>query len=343
MTLPARFEDAMLSTLRTIASAAPDVRLLVFAQQCREAVGWSATYGVEILDRLQDAAVANDLVERYGQERIQTILADAVSNPFRSDLGSNMGDAGKPRGNGHGCSTTKVTAVSYIDFLNREFPPRALLLDPWLTEKAIVFVHGWRGIGKTLLTHASLWAVAVGGGFLTWKAPQPRRVLLLDGEMPGPDLQQRLRSVVGDSRLLPPDPSYLRIAAADTCPDGLPDIARPDAQQFYADVVSDADLVVLDNISTLCPSLKENDADSWATVQSWALSLRRAGKSVLLVNHDGKSGQQRGTSRREDVADAVIGLRKPPDYSPDQGARFEVHFEKSRGFFGDQAKSSKLD
>jgi hypothetical protein len=46
-------------------------------------------------------------------------------------------------------------------------------------------------------------------------------------------------------------------------------------------------------------------------------------------------GAQRGTSRREDVLDTVMSLRRPADYQPDQGARFEVHFEKARG---DEAK-----
>jgi len=97
-------------------------------------------------------------------------------------------------------------------------------------------------------------------------------------------------------------------------------------------------LVLADNLSTLCRSLKENDADSWTPVQSWALSLRRAGKSALFIHHGGKSGKQRGTSRKEDVLDTVIGLRRPPDYLPEQGARFEVHFEKSRGFHGTDAE-----
>jgi putative DNA primase/helicase len=38
------------------------------------------------------------------------------------------------------------------------------------------------------------------------------------------------------------------------------------------------------------------------------------------------------------VLDTVISLRRPADYSPEQGARFEVHFEKSRGFYGKDAQ-----
>jgi AAA domain/Helix-turn-helix domain of resolvase len=231
----------------------------------------------------------------------------------------------------------RVWALDYMHFLTTEFPPRKLLLDPWLSEKSISMVHGWRGVGKTFFVHSTAWAVAAGGGFLEWKAPEPRRVLLIDGEMPADALQDRLRRVVNNSQAHPPLPRSLRIAAADIA-GGLPDLSDIAAQKRYEEVIADADLVVVDNLSTLCRGLKENDADSWTPVQNWALSLRRAGKSVLLVHHDGKSGSQRGTSRKEDVVDTVIGLRKPPDYSPEQGARFEVHFEKSRGFHGEKAK-----
>ena len=34
----------------------------------------------------------------------------------------------------------------------------------------------------------------------------------------------------------------------------------------------------------------------------------------------------------------IIHLKRPSDYEPDQGARFEVHLEKARGIYGDDAK-----
>jgi hypothetical protein len=51
-----------------------------------------------------------------------------------------------------------------------------------------------------------------------------------------------------------------------------------------------------------------------------------------------KGGQQRGTSRKEDVLDSVISLQRPPGYVASEGARFEVRFTKSRGFFGQDAE-----
>jgi len=50
-----------------------------------------------------------------------------------------------------------------------------------------------------------------------------------------------------------------------------------------------------------------------------------------------KGGEQRGTSKREDVMDSVVKLSLPSDYSPAEGARFVVTFTKSRGFSGPDA------
>jgi putative DNA primase/helicase len=84
--------------------------------------------------------------------------------------------------------------------------------------------------------------------------------------------------------------------------------------------------------------LRENDSDAWSPIQQWLLRLRRRGMSVLIVHHAGKGGEQRGTSRREDVLDTSISLRRPGDYAATEGARFEVHIEKGRGIHGEHAK-----
>ena len=64
------------------------------------------------------------------------------------------------------------------------------------------------------------------------------------------------------------------------------------------------------------------------------MKQRSLGRSVLLVHHAGKNGAQRGTSRREDVLGTVIQLKHPSGYTPTEGANFEIHFTKARGFFG---------
>jgi len=57
------------------------------------------------------------------------------------------------------------------------------------------------------------------------------------------------------------------------------------------------------------------------------------------VHHSGKNGAQRGGSRREDILNTVIGLRRPSEFDAESGCVFDVVFEKARGFYGDDAKS----
>lgn len=96
-------------------------------------------------------------------------------------------------------------------------------------------------------------------------------------------------------------------------------------------------MLILDNLSTLLANGSEGASDAWLPMQNWLLKLRRRGIAVLLIHHAGVNGRQRGTSRREDALDTVIALRRPGDYSPEQGARFEIHIEKARALVGDGA------
>ena len=135
-----------------------------------------------------------------------------------------------------------------------------------------------------------------------------------------------------------PEPATLRFITPDEQECAMPDLATAGGQALIERHLDGVDLVIPDNLSALCRYGKENEGEGWLPVQEWALSLRRRGMCVLFVHHAGKSGAQRGTSRREDLLDVVITLKWPADYSPMQGLRCEVYFEKTRAMFGDAAK-----
>jgi hypothetical protein len=65
-----------------------------------------------------------------------------------------------------------------------EIPKREMLLAPVLPGKGLVMVYSKRGVGKTFVSLCIAYAVASGGRYLRWMAPKPRRVLVIDGEMP---------------------------------------------------------------------------------------------------------------------------------------------------------------
>ncbi len=231
-----------------------------------------------------------------------------------------------------------LTVVNAAELLKLKLPPRQHLLRPIMPEASIGMIHGPRGLGKTNLALGIAAAVAFMKRFLRFHAIEARRVLFVDGELPLPDLQARVAATITSLDGEPPDPDSLRFLTPDLHRHGLPDLSTPNGQALLEPFLDGVALLILDNISTLFRSGVENEAESWGPVQAWALKLRRLGIATWFVHHSGKGGLQRGTSRREDVLDTVIGLRRPSDYRESQGARFELHFEKHRSFHGDDAE-----
>jgi putative DNA primase/helicase len=241
--------------------------------------------------------------------------------------------------NGAGYSATEAVPLNLdtmtaAALLTMRLPPREYAVAPILPQPGLAMIYAPRGMGKTFVALSFSYAIACGSPVFKWAAPRPRRVLHVDGEMPAGMLQRRLADIAQGADAAPPDDDYLRLAIGDLCDGGISNIAAPRGQDMLTRAAEKADVLLLDNLSTLASGMRENEADDWGGFQGWLLSMRRAGKLVILVHHAGKGGQQRGTSRREDALDTVIALRRPADYSPREGARFEVHVEKARGAMG---------
>jgi putative DNA primase/helicase len=234
---------------------------------------------------------------------------------------------------------TPFKVLTALELVNADLPPRETILAPWLPAKGLAMIYGPRGIGKTHLNLGIAYSIATGGTFLRWRAGRPRKVLYIDGEMPGQAMQERVAAISHAAPLEPPAPDFFRILAMDLQELGHGLNLADDAAQLNLEAsIGDAEVLIVDNISTLANAGRENEAESWLPIQGWALEQRRAGRTVIFVHHAGKGGAQRGTSRREDVLDTVIALRRQDDFEPNEGARFAIHFEKNRGFHGDDAK-----
>jgi putative DNA primase/helicase len=231
----------------------------------------------------------------------------------------------------------RLECVTAQDLLDLKIAPREMLLAPVLPTQGLAMLYSKRGLGKTYMSLSIAYAVASGDEFLGWRAPRPRPVLFVDGELPAATLRDRLAAVT-KSMMKTAAPGMLRLITPDLQAGAIPDLATREGQALVENALGDAEFVILDNLSALCVSGKENEGESWLPVQRWALRLRQRGVSVLFVHHAGKGGAQRGTSRREDLLDVVINLRHPADYNPAEGLRCEVHYEKCRGFYGEDAK-----
>ena len=231
-----------------------------------------------------------------------------------------------------------LVALDMSEFLSMQIPDRGYLLSPILPVQGIGILYAPRGVGKTFAALSVAVAVASGGAVFNWRAPIPKKTLYVDGEMPATSMQSRLSSLVGGMSIPPQALKNLSLITPDLQPCAMPDLSTPNGQAMIEPLLKGVDMVVLDNIATLCRTGKENESQSWQAMQAWLLDLRRRGITVLLIHHAGKSGDQRGTSAKEDIMDTVISLRRPREYAMAEGARFEVHLTKARGILGDDAK-----
>jgi hypothetical protein len=97
------------------------------------------------------------------------------------------------------------------------------------------------------------------------------------------------------------------------------------------------DLIILDNLSSFLPDIKENDKDAWGPINNFLLQLRWLKKAVIFIHHAGKNGEQRGTSGREDQLDFVLKLTLPAGHNPEDGCKFDATFPKNRSLTGPEA------
>jgi KaiC/GvpD/RAD55 family RecA-like ATPase len=234
-----------------------------------------------------------------------------------------------------GPPVTPLIGVPLEDLIKMQLPERPRLLGPWLTKSSLVMVHARTGVGKTWFSLSAFQALAMGGTFLKWTADRPRKVLYLDGEMPGAQVQERGRLLLSGGTTN----GNLIIVTPDLQADPMPNLATEQGRARLEPLLGGVDALAIDHITALIRCHGEGgEGQLWIDqVQPWLLEKRRAGLAILLDHHSGKGGTQRGTSVREDILDVIIKLEQVGEER--DGARFMVVFEKTRGFYGKEAET----
>lgn len=219
------------------------------------------------------------------------------------------------------------SVVTSSELHDLELTVRGKLLGDWFCEGDLGFIFAFRGVGKTWLALAIAQTLSDGGKLGDWQAHKTVKVLYIDGEMP-PDLMRvRCKGLQASNANL----EFLNHEILFDRSGKTLNITNPEVQRAITTrcVNSHAKVLILDNLSTLASGMKENESDSWELVNNWLLDLRRRRIAVIVVHHAGRSGEMRGTSRREDNVFWIIALddsRK--DAEDKRGARFLSRFTK---------------
>ena len=225
------------------------------------------------------------------------------------------------------CVESLMSAIfTTLQFKTMTVPERKPLIGTFLREGDIAFIHAQRGVGKTWYSIELAKAISSGTPFGPWKSHEAKNVLYVDGEVAAHDIQQRIRSLGADNeRFL-----YLNHELLFDKTASVINIAEPAWQEAILELCKQRAVGVLffDNLSCLAPGVDENDTAAWSReLLGFVLNLRRAGVSVIFVQHSGRNGQMRGHSRREDPANWIIRLTKRES---DCGAKFIARFDKLR-------------
>jgi hypothetical protein len=220
------------------------------------------------------------------------------------------------------------SVVTALELHDLELAPRRKLLGDWFCEGDLGFIFAFRGIGKTWLALGIAQALSTGGNLGAWQAHQAVKVLYVDGEMPPDLIRDRCEGLNADkgAKL-----EFLNHEILFERTGKVLNITKAEVQKAITDHCSNAGVkvLVLDNLSTLASGMRENEADSWELVNDWLLDLRRRKVAVVIVHHAGRSGEMRGTSKREDNVFWIIALDDAKANADDKrGARFISRFTK---------------
>lgn len=216
------------------------------------------------------------------------------------------------------------------EYVRLDIPDKRTFLHPWCADQSIIQVDGWRGVGKTWFVLYVLDAITRRQAFGPWECRESVPCLYLDGEMAASDVKRRIEMMPAGPR---ENPLYIYSDAyASTRGVGRASLLDEKWRNAIKGILlkRNVKVWVVDNLASLTSGIDENSKQEYDPINCFFLDLRFNGITTIVLHHQGKGGQQRGTSAREDNIDVSISLQTPQNYVPEEGARFIVHFSKHR-------------
>src|SRR4051794_39686318 len=98
----------------------------------------------------------------YDARRAADSLDDDLQHPGPAPM-PNRADYDPP-------DRRRLVPVGLGRLLAMDFPPREMVLGPWLPAGGLAMIHAHRGCGKTHLALGVAYAALIGGPFLRWRA-----------------------------------------------------------------------------------------------------------------------------------------------------------------------------
>lgn len=230
-------------------------------------------------------------------------------------------------------------AMTWADFTKVLYPARNILIEPILATREIAMLYADPGAGKSRF--ALMLAVCLAGGVpcLKWKIPQPKKVLYVEGELPGHEFQERIKSAIRETGAKP-ELVAQNFGTWTELPDfgQIPPLNSKTGREEFLERAKGYDVVIIDSLFTLTRFDEKGATKCTEELNATLRALRDLGCAVLAIHHAGKGGSFYGNMLQNVLTSLTVKLCKIADEVPVEGCHFTLNFEKTRNITGRDAE-----
>lgn len=219
--------------------------------------------------------------------------------------------------------------------LNEDISEKPFLLKPFIRTGELVIIAAPKKTSKSFLTQDLSLSLASGKGFgEQFSAPKVGRVTYLDAEMGADTIQSRDKLFAGLYGV--PKEKVLYTISTTKLGRNINLTQQEDREWLEREIPKGTKLLVLDNLGKLMAAYGDGNQKQWRVIEIWLRELNQR-MGIILITHTTKTGAfVRGTGKILDDADTVVTLRRPQDWTHEEGNIIEFHFEASRGLHDEQ-------
>lgn len=200
-------------------------------------------------------------------------------------------------------------AVALSDLPEPAVAPE-VLMDGLLDTGEQMMLHAWRGVGKSLFALLLALCFASGKDALNGRICPSRkyRVLLLDGEMSAHSLKKRARRLCAGHGIPAEAITDVKVRSIIVENKNLTLGTEEGLKECMPDLMW-ADIIIVDSVFKFFPGAMNSDFASVEKLLDFLKLCRLAGKTLILIDHEGKSrGASFGTMGKEIALDVVLRL-----------------------------------
>ncbi|MDN3651491.1 AAA family ATPase [Thalassotalea ponticola] len=203
-----------------------------------------------------------------------------------------------------------LVAKSFGEFKAIRGIARKPLWGKYFTTGDLIEIAGQHGVGKTYWLYKLIFALATGTEFFKEAVPSPKKLLLLDGELPIDDINQRFSQITSlapnaQQQLLDNNFSIINREFSGGL---MANICTINEDDELFQLMAKHDVVVIDSLKTNSFGSNISNADDVAGLITMFLKLKALGTTVIYVNHLTKNQTVLGSVDFDIINDVTIAL-----------------------------------